>query len=114
MSLQLAGVVITRQIELVQAWDDPIIHDPDDIRLLHVFRHSADDRPIFTRRRGTEPFAIAFDHFWQIEIYFVTGAVLDQGDAVTVFDLAPNRWNAHSRLRAAANLGRPFLTVRNL
>jgi len=51
MFLQLAGVVIARQIKLVKPRNDPIIHDLDDIRLLHVFRHSADDRPIFTRRR---------------------------------------------------------------
>src|SRR5262245_27352156 len=88
MSLQLAGVVIARQIKLVKARNDPIIHDLDDIRLLHVFRHPADDRPIFTGGRGTEPFAVTFDHFWQIEIYLITGPVLDQGYAVTVFDLA--------------------------
>jgi hypothetical protein len=45
MSLQLAGVVIARQIKLVKARNDPIIYDLDDIRLLHVFRHSADDSP---------------------------------------------------------------------
>ena len=51
MSLQLAGVVIARQIKLVKTRNDPIIHDLDDVRLLHVFRHSADGRPIFTRGR---------------------------------------------------------------
>src|SRR4030095_2549157 len=51
MSLQLSGVVIARQIKVVKARNDPIIHDLDDIRLLHVFRHSADGRPIFTRGR---------------------------------------------------------------
>ena len=51
MFLQLARVVIARQIKLVKARNDPIIHDPDDIRFLHVFRHPADDRPIFARGR---------------------------------------------------------------
>ena len=51
MSLQLAGIVIARQIKVVKARNDAVIHDFDDIRLLHVFRHSADDCPIFTRGR---------------------------------------------------------------
>ena len=51
MSLQLAGIVIARQIKVVKARNDPIIDDLDDVRLLHVFRHSADDRPVFTRGR---------------------------------------------------------------
>src|SRR5262249_17987443 len=51
MFLQLARVVIACQIKLVKARNDPIIYDPDDVRLLHVFRHSADDGAIFARGR---------------------------------------------------------------
>ena len=88
MPLQLAGVVIARQIEIVKARDDAIIHDLDDVRLLLIFRHAADDRAIFRQRRRTKTFAITLHHFRQIKIDFITGAVLHQGQAVAIFDLA--------------------------
>src|SRR5215216_1501019 len=114
MFLQLAGVVIAREIKLVEARNDTVIYDLDNVRLLHVFRHSADDRPIFTRWRRPEPCAVPFDHFREVKIYLITRAILDECEAVTIFDLAAHRWNTHRRLRAAANLRRPFLTMRHL
>ena len=86
--LQLAGVVVARQIKLVKTRDDAVINNFNDVRLLLIFRHAVDDRSILGQGRRTKTFSITFDHFRQIKIHLITGAVLDKGHAVAVFDLA--------------------------
>ena len=76
--LQLARVIIARKIEVIKAWDDAIIDDLDDVRFLQVFRHSIDGRSILGHGSLTKAFAIAFNHFRQIKIHFITGPVLDE------------------------------------
>ena len=49
--LQPAGVVIACKIELVEARDDTIIYDLDNVRLFLIFRHSIDNRSIFGQGR---------------------------------------------------------------
>ena len=114
MPLQLAGVVIARQIEIVQARDNAVIDDLNDVRLLHIFRHAIDDGAIFFERWRTETFAIALDHFRQIKIDLIAGSILHQRQSVAVFDLAAHGRNSHCRLRAATNLRSPFGAVRYL
>ena len=114
MFLELARVVIARQIEIVEPRDDAVVHDPDDVRLLQVLRHAVDRRAILGHRAADRTFAIAFHHFRQIKIDFVTGPVLDQSDAVAIANLAAHRRNAHGRFRASANLRGPFRAMRHL
>ncbi len=114
VSLELAGIVIAGNIEIVEARNDPVVNDLDDVRLLQIFRHSANDRAILCQRRRTETFAIAFDHFRQIKIDLITRPVLDKGQSVTVLDLTAHRWNPDRCLRAAAKLSSPFGAMRHL
>ena len=79
MSLELAGVVIARKIEIVQARDNAVIDDPDDVRLLLVFRHPVDDGAVLRDWRRTEPFAIALHHLGQVKINLITRSILHQG-----------------------------------
>src|SRR5438445_12116135 len=101
MPLQPPGIVVARQIKLVQTRDDAVVDNLNDVRLLQIFRHAVDDGSIFSEGWRTETFAIAFDHFRQIEIYLVTGPVLDKGKTVAIFVLAVHRRNAHTRLGTA-------------
>src|SRR4029450_4135250 len=112
--LQPARIVIARKIEVVEAWNDAIIDDLDDVRLLQVFRHSIDGCSILGHGRMTKAFAIAFDHFWQIKIDLITRPVLDESPSVPISDLAAHRGDAYRRLRATAELGSPFLAMRYL
>ena len=114
MALQLAGVVIPRQIEIVQPRHNAVIHDLNNIRLLHVLRHTIDRCAIFGKGRRTKTVAITLHHFRQVKIDFVAGAVLDQRQPIPVLDFTAHRRNAHGRLRAATNLRRPFFSVRYL
>src|SRR5947208_8231872 len=75
---KLARIVVARQIKLVKTRNDAVINDLDDVRFLLIFRHAADDRSILRQGRRTKTFSITFDHFRQIKIYLVTGAVLDK------------------------------------
>src|SRR5581483_10272425 len=102
------------QIEIVEARDDAIIDDLNDVRFLHVFGHSINGRPVLGDGRLTKAFAIAFDHFRQIKIDLITGPVLDQSYSIAIPDLPAHRRNTHRRLRTTAQLGGPFLTVRHL
>ncbi len=76
MSLELFRIVIARQIQVLQTRHNPVIHDFDNVRFLHVLRHPADDGAMFGQRGRTETFAISLHHFRKIEIHFVTRAVL--------------------------------------
>src|SRR5207249_6276494 len=112
--LQLARIVIAREVEVIKAWDDAIIYYPNDVRFPQVFRHSIDGCSILGHRRLTKAFAIAFDHFWQIKIDLITGAILDKCHSVAIPDLTPHRTNRHRRLRTTTELGLPFLAMRHL
>ena len=114
MALELEGIVVARQIEIVQPRDDAGIHDLHDVRLLQVFRHSVDRAPIFRQRRRADAFAVTLHHLRQIKIDLVAGAVLHQGGSVAVPNLAADGWDPHRRLRAAADFRRPFRPVRHL
>ena len=104
MFLQPTGIVVACKIEVVKTWDDTVIHNLDYVWLLLIFRHAIDDCSIFSQRWRTKAFAIAFNHFGQIEIHLITGAVLDKSHAVAVFDLAAHGGDADGRLGTATKL----------
>src|SRR5438094_8656960 len=76
--LQPARSVIAGKIEVVEAWDDAVIDDLDDVRFPQVFRHSIDSRSILGDGRLTKAVAIAVDHFREIKIDLLTSPVLDE------------------------------------
>ena len=114
MSLQLGRIVIARQIEIVKPRHDAVIDDSNNVRLFLIFRHAAYYRAIFRQRRRAEAFAIAFNHFRQIKVDLVARAVLYEGHAVAVFDLAAHRGNTHRGLRTAAKLSSPLRAMCHL
>src|SRR5438034_10580719 len=97
MFLQPTGIVVACQIEVVKTWNDTAIHNLDYVWLLLIFRHAVDDCSIFSQRRPTEAFAIAFNHFGQLKIDLITATVLDKSHAVADFNLATHGVDADSR-----------------
>ena len=114
MPLELNGIVIARQIEVVEPRNHACVHDLHDVGLLQIFRHAVDRGAILRERRRADTIAEALHHFGQIKIHFVAGAVLHQRHAIAIANLTADRWNAHRRLRTSANLFGPFRPVRDL
>ena len=107
MALQLARVVVPRDVEIIEPRDHPIVHDLNDIGLFLILRHAIDDGAIFRQGRLPIFFAIALHHFGKIKVDFVTRPVLDQTQPVSILDLTANRWNPHRGLGTAADPRRP-------
>src|SRR5437016_969942 len=114
MALELDGIVVARQIEIVEPRDDAAIDDLDDVGLLQVLRHAVDRAAILGQRWRADPFAIALHHFRQIKVHLITGAVLHQGGSIAVPTLAEHRGNPDRFFLAATNLVRQLLPVRYL
>src|SRR5262249_58312274 len=100
--------------EIIEAWDDAVVDDFDDVRLLQVLRHPIDSCSILRHRRLTKAFAIALDHFREIKIDLITRPVLHESQSIAIPNLAAHRRNPHRCLGTTAELGGPFLPVRHL
>ena len=114
MPLELVRVVVARQVELLKPRHHAVVHDPNNVRLFQILRHPADGGAILRLRRATVALPVALHHFRQIEIDFVTGAVLHQRNTVAIANLAPDGGNADGRFGAALDTRRPFVTARHL
>src|SRR5689334_18877785 len=114
MLLQLAGVVIARQIQIVEPRNDSAIYNFYDVRFLQVLRHPTHGSAVFGKGRLAITLPVAFDHLRQIKIDLVTGSVLHQRYAIAVTDLTADGWNTDRRLRATANARGPGRPSRDL
>ena len=88
MFLQLAGIVIARQIQVIEPWDNSAVHNLNDVGFLQVLRHPADGRAILGQGRLAVTLPIAFDHLRQIKVDLITGTVLYQRQPGAVANLA--------------------------
>ena len=77
-------------IKIVEPWYHAVVDDPDNVRLLQVFRHTIDGCPIFSYRCRPKAFAIPPNHFRQVKINLVTGAVLYERHAISIFNFPPH------------------------
>jgi len=114
MLLQVLGIVVPGQIELLEARDDGVIDDLDDVRLLHLLLHLLDRREILDHRHGTHLPPVTAHHVGQIEVDLVAGAIGHERHAVAIPNLAAHAGNAHGDLGASGNFFGPHLSARDL
>src|SRR4051794_22159906 len=114
MLLQLTGVVIARQIEIVEPRDDTVVHDFYDVWLLQILGHAVDRAAVFSQRRHPDALAVTAHHLREIEIDFVTGAVRYQCETIAIANLTSHTRNADGRFGAAANFCGPLGSTRDL
>ena len=101
--LQMLGVVIHGEVEIVELRQDALVDDLHDVGLALLLEHLPHGRLVFRERHIALLLAEAAHHVGQVaEIDLVAGAVRDQGDAVAVFDFTAHRRDAHSNVRAIA------------
>ena len=115
VQLQPLGIVILREIQLIEPRHDCRVHDLHDVGLPHVGHH-APDRPLIPHHRDlvAKLRPIAAFHVGQIEIHTVAGPVGDERQAIAVANLPTHRRNADRDLGLARDFLRPLLAAQNL